>query len=169
MSHSNQGNLFIITAPSGAGKTSLVHALLEQDRQVRLSISHTTRAPRPGETNGKEYFFVDEATFLKKLDEQDFLESALVHGARYGTSKSQVNQALSQGFDVILEIDWQGAQQIKKIYPQAISIFILPPSIHELEQRLRRRGQDAEEVIARRVAGAHEEMRHVSEFDYVTI
>ncbi|MFM6978636.1 MAG: GTPase, partial [Methylophilaceae bacterium] len=102
MSHSNQGNLFIITAPSGAGKTSLVHALLEQDRQVRLSISHTTRAPRPGETNGKEYFFVDEATFLKKLDEQDFLESALVHGARYGTSKSQVNQALSQGFDVIL-------------------------------------------------------------------
>ena len=169
MSHSNQGKLFIITAPSGAGKTSLVHALLEQDRQVRLSISHTTRAPRPGETNGKEYFFVDEATFLKKLDEQDFLESALVHGARYGTSKSQVNQALSQGFDVILEIDWQGAQQIKKIYPQAISIFILPPSIHELEQRLRRRGQDAEEVIARRVAGAHEEMRHVSEFDYVTI
>ena len=149
MSHSNQGNLFIITAPSGAGKTSLVHALLEQDRQVRLSISHTTRAPRPGETNGKEYFFVDEATFLKKLDEQDFLESALVHGARYGTSKSQVNQALSQGFDVILEIDWQGAQQIKKIYPQAISIFILPPSIHELEQRLRRRGQDAEEVIAK--------------------
>jgi guanylate kinase len=163
------GNLFIITAPSGAGKTSLVAAILKQDQQVRLSISFTTRAPRPGESNGKEYFFVDEAAFLQKLDAQDFLESALVHGARYGTSKTQVDEVLNAGLDLILEIDWQGAQQIKKIYPEAISIFILPPSIQALEQRLRHRGQDSEDVIARRVAGAKAEISHVAEFDYVTI
>jgi guanylate kinase len=169
MEHQMQGNLFIITAPSGAGKTSLVKAMLQQDRQLSLSISHTTRAPRPGETDGCEYYFIDAASFAEKLQQQDFLESAEVHGAQYGTSKTQVYQSLQQGIDVILEIDWQGAQQIKKIYPAAISIFILPPSMHELEQRLRRRGQDSEAVIMRRLAGAKEEMRHVAEFDYVTI
>jgi len=163
------GNLFIITAPSGAGKTSLVNALLEQDNLTRLSISYTTRTPRPGETHGKEYFFVDEARFLDMLAAHDFLESAEVHGARYGTSKAQVDEVLSAGMDLILEIDWQGAQQIKKIYPEAISIFILPPSIAALEQRLRHRGQDSEAVIARRVAGAKAEISHVAEFDYVTI
>lgn len=163
------GNLFIITAASGAGKTSLVRALLAADSQIKLSISYTTRQPRPGEVNGVDYHFVDDATFLKMLDEGDFLESAHVHGARYGTSKTRVNQALHQGDDLILEIDWQGAAQVRNLYPEAISIFILPPSMPELEARLRGRRQDSAEVIAKRLAAARDEMSHVGEFEYVTI
>ena len=162
------GNLFIITAASGAGKTSLVRELLARDSHIKLSVSYTTRLPRPGEVNGEHYHFVDEATFLKMLSEGDFLESAHVHGARYGTSQTRVDQALTTN-DLILEIDWQGAAQVRKLYPSAISIFILPPSITELESRLRGRGQDSEEVIIKRLGAARDEMSHVGEFDYVTI
>ena len=163
------GNLFIITAASGAGKTSLVEALLASDAQIKRSVSHTTRAARPGEQNGVHYHFVNEAQFLETLSAGGFLESADVHGAKYGTAQSGVVTTLQGGFDVILEIDWQGAAQVRNIYPQAISIFILPPSVETLEQRLNNRGQDSAEVISKRVAAAREEMRHVVEFDYVTI
>lgn len=164
-----QGNLFIITAASGAGKTSLVKELLVKDSQVKLSVSHTTRKPRLGEQNGVHYHFVDENEFIQILNAGGFLESADVHGAKYGTAQSAVDTALQAGFDVILEIDWQGAAQVRNIYPQSISIFILPPSLEALEQRLNNRGQDSVEVINKRVAAAREEMRHVVEFDYVTI
>lgn len=163
------GNLFIITAASGAGKTSLIKALLAKDEHLKLSISHTTRNPRPSEVNGVDYHFVDDSAFLKMLGDAQFLESAEVHEARYGTSQSAVEAPLQAGFDVILEIDWQGAAQVRRLYPQAISIFVLPPSIEALERRLNGRGQDSAEVIAKRVAAARTEMRHVSEFDYVTI
>lgn len=163
------GNLFIISAPSGAGKTSLIKALLAEDKNVALSISHTTRKPRPGEENGVDYHFVDEPTFLLMLGEAQFLESAHVHGARYGTSQCAVDAPLQAGQDVILEIDWQGAQQVRHLYPDAISVFVLPPSIETLELRLNSRGQDSQETIAKRVAAAREEMSHVGEFDYVTI
>jgi guanylate kinase len=163
------GNLFIITAASGAGKTSLVRAMLEIDKQIKLSISYTTRKPRPGEMNGVHYHFVDDDTFLKMLDEGDFLESAHVHEARYGTSKTCVDEVLARDEDLVLEIDWQGAAQVRELYPEAISIFILPPSIPELESRLRGRGQDSEQVIAKRLAAARSEMSHVGEFEYVTI
>ncbi|ABE48319.1 MULTISPECIES: guanylate kinase [Methylobacillus] len=164
-----KGNLFIITAPSGAGKTSLVRALLDGDEHIKLSVSHTTRKPRPGEEDGVHYHFVEEARFVELLNHGDFLESAQVHGAYYGTSQSTVNSALAEGYDLILEIDWQGAQQVRSLYADAISIFILPPSMEALEQRLNNRAQDSAEVIARRLAAAREEMRHVTEFDYVTI
>lgn len=163
------GNLFIITAASGAGKTSLVKALLEKDVRVRLSISHTTRQPRPSEKNGVDYHFVNEEAFLEILEAGGFLESAMVHNARYGTSEQAVNAALAAGDDVILEIDWQGAAQVRQLFPQAVSIFILPPSIETLAQRLKNRAQDSEAVIAERLAAAREEMRHLVEFDYVTI
>lgn len=163
------GNLFIISAPSGAGKTSLIKALMAEDSNLKLSISHTTRQPRPGEQNGVDYHFIDEPTFLLMLGEAQFLESAQVHGARYGTSQCAVDAPISAGHDVILEIDWQGAQQVRRIYPEAISIFVLPPSIETLEQRLNSRGQDSQQTIAKRVAAAREEMRHVGEYDYVTI
>lgn len=163
------GNLFIITAASGAGKTSLIKALLAKDEHLKLSISHTTRNPRPSEVNGVDYHFVDDSAFLKMLGDAQFLESAEVHEARYGTSQSALEAPLQAGFDVILEIDWQGAAQVRRLYPQAISIFVLPPSIEALERRLNGRGQDSAEVIAKRVAAARTEMRHVSEFDYVTI
>lgn len=163
------GNLFIITAASGAGKTSLIKALLAEDAHLKLSISHTTRKPRPGEQDGVDYHFVDDAQFLQMLGEACFLESAEVHGARYGTSQSAVDAPLLAGHDVILEIDWQGAAQVRRLFPNAISIFVLPPSIETLEQRLNNRGQDSQETISKRVAAARAEMRHVSEFDYVTI
>jgi guanylate kinase len=163
------GNLFIITAASGAGKTSLIKALLAKDEHLKLSISHTTRNPRPSEVNDVDYHFVDDAKFLRMLGEARFLESAEVHDARYGTSQSAVEAPLEAGFDVILEIDWQGAAQVRHLYPHAISIFVLPPSIEALERRLNGRGQDSAEVIAKRVAAARTEMRHVGEFDYVTI
>jgi guanylate kinase len=163
------GNLFIITAASGAGKTSLLEALLASDAQIKRSISHTTRAPRPGEENGVHYHFVDAAAFMQILNAGGFLESADVHGAKYGTAQSGVDIGLQAGYDVVLEIDWQGAAQVRAIYPQATSIFILPPSVETLKERLNNRGQDSAEVIAKRVAAAREEMRHVVEFDYVTI
>jgi len=163
------GNLYIITAASGTGKTSLVRALLELDPQVKLSVSYTTRKPRPGEVDGVDYHFVDEAEFMRMLEEGDFLESAQVHGARYGTSQNRVDIGLQDSNDLILEIDWQGAEQVRKLYQQAISIFILPPTLEALEHRLTGRGQDSAEVIARRLAAAHEEMSHVAEFDYVII
>jgi guanylate kinase len=163
------GNLFIISAASGAGKTSLVRALLEADQQVKLSVSYTTRQPRPGEENDVDYHFVDDAEFLRMMGEGEFLECAQVHGARYGTSQKRVEAVLQAGNDLVLEIDWQGAAQVRQLLPQAISIFVLPPSIEALEQRLRGRGQDSDEVIKRRLSAAREEMSHVGEFDYVTI
>lgn len=163
------GNLFIVTAPSGAGKTSLVRALLAADSAVRLSVSYTTRAMRPGEVGGVDYHFVTEDHFLKMLEDGDFLESAEVHGARYGTSQTRVESELQSGHDLVLEIDWQGAAQVRSLYPQAIGIFILPPSLEALEQRLNKRAQDSDAVIARRLAAAREEISHVSEFDYVII
>ncbi len=163
------GNLFIVTAPSGAGKTTLVRALLASDPHVKLSISYTTRAPRPGETNGVDYHFVSESEFNELLGKGDFLESAQVHGGWYGTSQQWVEQMLLEGHDLLLEIDWQGAEQVRKLFPSAVTIFILPPSEEALRERLHKRGQDAPDVIARRLANAHEEIGHVSEFDYVII
>lgn len=163
------GNLYIVAAPSGAGKTTLVRRLLAEDSAIRLSISYTTRAPRTGEKNGREYHFVDIATFKTMIAQGDFLEWAEVHGNFYGTSKSWISSEMAAGRDVLLEIDWQGAQQVRQYFPQAIGVFILPPSLEVLAQRLRGRGTDAEEVIARRLAAAGEEMRHVGEFDYVII
>lgn len=163
------GNLFIVAAASGTGKTSLLSALLQTDSHLRLSISYTTRKPRPGEVNGVHYHFVDEVEFLRMLGEGDFLESAEVHGARYGTSQRRVEEALKAGDDLILEIDWQGAQQVRKQLPDAVGIFILPPSIDTLAHRLAYRGQDSMEVITRRLAAAREEISHVAEFDYVII
>jgi guanylate kinase len=163
------GSVFIVSAPSGAGKTSLVRALLDADPLVKLSVSYTTRAPRPGEVEGRHYHFVDLNTFMIMLNHGDFLESAEVYGNRYGTSQRWIEAQLAHGLDILLEIDWQGAAQVRKLMPQAISIFILPPSITALKARLTGRAQDAEEVIARRVAAAREDMSHVGEFDYVII
>jgi guanylate kinase len=164
-----KGLLFIVTAPSGAGKSSLIGALLKDDPRVRLSISHTTRAPRPGEANGREYHFVDETAFIGMLERGEFLESAEVHGHRYGTSHAAVASAIKDDHDLVLEIDWQGAEQVRRLHPDSISIFILPPSLEELERRLRARGQDSENVIRRRMANAREELPHAPEFDYVII
>jgi guanylate kinase len=163
------GNLFMVTAPSGAGKTSLVRALLAADSGIKLSVSYTTRLPRPGEADGVDYHFVSEERFLQMLEAGEFLESAEVHGARYGTAQGWVESILKEGCDLLLEIDWQGAAQVRSLYPQALGIFILPPSPQVLEQRLRGRGQDADHVIVRRLAAACEEIGHVSEFDYVII
>ncbi len=163
------GHLYIVTAPSGAGKTTLVRLLLENDPGIRLSISHTTRAPRAGERNGIEYHFTDVPDFLDKVREGEFLEWAEVHGNYYGTSRSGIEAALHAGQDVLLEIDWQGAQQVRRWFPAAIGVFVLPPSLDELARRLRQRATDSAETIARRVAAAREEMRHVGEFDYVII
>lgn len=165
----NTGSLFIVTAPSGAGKTSLVRSLLEMDPAVSLSVSYTTRAMRPGEEDGADYHFVSEERFLHMLEEGDFLESAEVHGARYGTSQTLVESLLAEGRDLVLEIDWQGAAQVRSLYPNAIGIFVLPPSLEELARRLHHRAQDSADVIARRLAAAREEISHVGEFDYVII
>lgn len=163
------GNLFILAAPSGAGKTSLVRALLEADQAVELSVSFTTRAPRSGEVNGHHYYFVSVDEFLAMRERGEFLESAEVHGNLYGTSQSWIAARLARGDDVLLEIDWQGAVQVRRVMPDAIGIFILPPSMPVLEQRLRARASDSREVIERRLAAAREEMAHVIEFDYVII
>jgi len=163
------GNLFIVAAPSGAGKTTLVKLLLERDTGIGLSVSTTTRAPRPGEMNGREYHFVDVPAFLALRERGDFLESAEVHGNFYGTSRRWIVEQMEAGQDILLEIDWQGAQQVRRIFPDCIGIFILPPSVEELERRLRGRGQDSADIIARRTAAALSEMRHVNEFDYVII
>ena len=163
------GLLFVITAPSGAGKSSLIDALLKEDPRLRLSVSYTTRAPRPGEANGREYHFVDDKTFMAMLERGEFLESAEVHGNRYGTSQAVIREALARGQDLVLEIDWQGAQQVRKLHPECVGAFILPPSVAELERRMRARGQDADAVIKRRLASAEDEMSHAPEFDYVII
>jgi guanylate kinase len=163
------GNLYVVAAPSGAGKTTLVRLLLEQEPGVNLSTSYTTRQPRPGEQNGHEYHFVDVAEFQAMIARQEFLEWAEVHGNFYGTSKKWIADRLAAGCDVLLEIDWQGAQQVRSLFPQAIGVFILPPSMEELTRRLTGRGTDSADVIARRLAVAHAEMRHVGEFDYVII
>jgi guanylate kinase len=143
--------------------------LLERDSGIRLSVSYTTRAPRPGEMNGREYHFVDVPAFLAMRERGDFLESAEVHGNHYGTSRDWIGRQMAEGQDILLEIDWQGAQQVRTQFPAAIGIFVLPPSVEELERRLRGRGQDSEDVISRRVAAALGEMRHVREFEYVII
>jgi guanylate kinase len=165
----NPGSVFIVAAPSGAGKSSLVHALLARETDIVLSVSFTTRAPRPGEQHGREYFFVTETEFLEREAKGEFLESAKVHGNYYGTSRLMIDEQTRAGKDVLLEIDWQGAQQVRRLFPAAVGIFILPPSIEALEQRLRKRGQDSEDVIARRVLNAAGEIAHAPEFDYVII
>jgi len=165
------GNLFIVSAPSGAGKSSLVSAVLAEDKRLALSVSFTTRPPRAGEANGREYHFVGRKTFDSMLERGEFLESAEVHGNRYGTSQKWIAEARAKGLDIVLEIDWQGAQQVRAAFPDAVSIFILPPPpvLEELERRLRGRGQDTEEAIQRRLRAAREEIGHVAEFDYVII
>jgi guanylate kinase len=164
-----KGTLYIISAPSGAGKTSLVRQLLSRDSLVRVSVSHTTRAMRPGEVNGKDYNFVSLEQFNRMVENGQFLESADVFDNQYGTSQSWVQQQLDQGIDVILEIDWQGAQQVRRLMPQAVSIFILPPSREALRERLTGRGQDDRSVIDRRMADAVNEMSHYAEYDYLVI
>lgn len=163
------GSLFVIAAPSGAGKTTLTRLALAQNPRLALSISTTTRAPRPGEENGVHYHFVSVETFRQMQAAGDFLESAEVHGNFYGTSRQGIETLLTADRDVILEIDWQGAQQVRKVYPESVGIFILPPSFDVLETRLQGRGQDSAEVIARRVANAREELQHLNEFPYVII
>jgi guanylate kinase len=163
------GSLFIVAAPSGAGKTTLVRKLLVQDAAVQLSVSYTTRAPRAGEQSGREYHFVDVSEFRAMRERGDFLEWAEVHGNFYGTSRVWLREQMESGRDVLLEIDWQGAQQVRKQFPEAVGIFILPPSLAELEKRLRGRGTDSEDVISRRLTAAVGEMRHVDEFDFAII
>jgi guanylate kinase len=163
------GCLFIVSAPSGAGKTTLVSGLIAADPLVRKSVSYTTRQPRPGEENGRDYHFVSEEQFERMGADGEFLEMARVHGNLYGTSRRAVENECAAGHDVLLEIDWQGAQQIRKLQPDAVAIFVLPPSIEALEKRLRGRGHDSPDVIHRRVAAARGEISHVGEFDYVII
>jgi len=161
------GCLFVLAAPSGGGKTSLVRALLEREPGMRLSVSYTTRPPRPGEKDGVDYHFVDEAKFTALKDSGEFLEHAYVHGNWYATSAAWLRQEVQSGHDMLLEIDWQGAQQVRRLIPDAVQIFILPPSLASLKERLEKRGQDSPEVITRRLDAAREEMRHCGEFDYV--
>lgn len=166
---STKGTLYIISAPSGAGKTSLVSGLLEKDAQVRVSVSHTTRDMRPGEADGVNYNFVTLAQFDALIEQGNFLEYAEVFTNKYGTSRVWVEEQLAQGTDVILEIDWQGAQQVRELVSETVSIFILPPSREELRNRLTGRGQDGQEVIDLRMSEAISEMQHYDEFDYVVI
>ena len=163
------GNLFVVAAPSGAGKSSLVKALLELDSHLAVSISHTTRKPRGQEQPGREYHFIDEPEFRAKIAAGDFFEWAEVHGNLYGTSREAIEARIAGGQDVVLEIDWQGAVQIKKLFPHAVLIFILPPSWEELRQRLMRRGEDGAEVIEQRMVNAREEVAQARHFDFVII
>ena len=163
------GRLFLVTAPSGAGKSSLVNALLKMEPDIKLSISHTTRAPRPGEENGREYHFVTVEEFEAMKARGEFLESALVHGNYYGTSRVWIEEQMKIGNDVLLEIDWQGARQGRERFAGTVGIFILPPSIEALEWRLHHRGTDSEQTITRRLLGAGAEMAHAPEFEYVII
>ncbi len=163
------GNLFVVAAPSGAGKSSLVNALLELDSHLVLSVSHTTRAPRGQEQAGREYHFTDDATFRAMIEGDAFLEWAQVHGHLYGTSKAEIQARILGGQDVVLEIDWQGALQIKQLFPNAVLVFILPPSWDELQQRLTRRGEDRAEVIAQRLENARTEVAQARHFDFVII
>ena len=163
------GNLFIVSAPSGAGKTSLVNALLNCNQQIDVSVSYTTRSPRPGEIEGKDYHFVNRQAFMAMAKHGDFLESAEVYDNLYGTSQSWIEAEILSGRDILLEIDWQGAKQVRLKFPDCISIFILPPSLQALETRLKARGQDNEEVITQRLHVAQEDIAHVAEFDYVIV
>jgi guanylate kinase len=167
--HSPSGSLFMVVAPSGAGKSTLVNALLAQEPEIKLSISYTTRAPRPAEQHGREYYFTSPSDFLARRATGEFLESAEVHGNYYGTSRILISEQMKAGTDVLLEIDWQGAQQVKRQFPHAIGIFILPPSIEALEERLKKRGQDAPSVITGRILAAGGEIAHAPEFEYVII
>ena len=164
-----KGKLFVITAPSGAGKTSLIEAVMRDDPTLKISVSYTTRAPRTGEKNGVDYHFIDEPTFRGMKARGEFLESAEVHGNHYGTGKQVLLDAVKRGDDLILEIDWQGARQVRKLYPECIGIFILPPSVDELERRMRARAQDSDAVIRRRLDNAREELAHAGEFKYAII
>ncbi|MDZ4811777.1 MAG: guanylate kinase [Pseudomonadota bacterium] len=163
------GSLYIVAAPSGAGKSTLVNALLNRERGIKLSISYTSRGPRPGEQDGVHYHFVSSATFMEMVDRGEFFEYAIVHGDLKGTARSAVEQQLAQGVDVLLEIDYQGARLVRHLMPEAISIFILPPSREELERRLRSRAQDSEAVIKRRLNGSRAEIGHAHEFDYIIV
>ena len=163
------GILFVVSAPSGAGKTSLVKALLKADPAIKLSVSYTTRAPRPGEVNGRDYHFVNRERFQTMLGEGEFLEHAEVYGNYYGTSKGSIGHDLAFGRDILLEIDWQGAAQVKRHFPDCEMIFILPPSFNALRTRLAGRGQDSDEVIERRLAAAAEDVSHAGEFDYIIV
>lgn len=169
MSEAMLGTLYVVAAPSGAGKTSLVNALVERDPELVLSVSYTTRAPRPGEEDGAHYHFVSDDAFDRMVAEGAFLEHAEVFGKRYGTGRNQVVEALGKGRDVILEIDWQGARQVREAMPESVSIFILPPSREALMRRLQGRGQDSPEVIHRRMNEADEELSHWNEFDYLVV
>jgi len=164
-----RGTLFIVAAPSGAGKSSIVNACLARDRSVSLSISFTSRPPRPGERHAEHYHFVGEDEFQRMIDAGEFFEYARVHGDWKGTARQSVEPQLAAGRDVLLEIDWQGARQVRAQVPDAVGIFILPPSRHALEERMRKRGQDSDEVIARRLAAAREEMSHHDEFDFLIV
>lgn len=164
-----KGNLFVISSPSGAGKSSLIGALLDKHRDMQVSVSHTTRAPRPGEENGVHYHFVEQAEFKSLIDQNGFYEWAEVFGNYYGTSRQAIEDQLSQGIDVFLDIDWQGARQMKQLVPEIITLFILPPSQTELRSRLNKRGQDSEEVINKRMEQAQSEMSHYDEYDYVLL
>jgi len=161
--------IFMVVAPSGAGKSTLVNALLARDPQLALSVSCTTRAPRLGELNGREYHFIDLTEFLRRKAQGEFLESAEVHGNFYATSLREIEHRLGSGVDVLLEIDWQGARQVKHIFPRAVGIFILPPSIDALDERLHKRGKDSEAVIKRRLLAAGSEIARAPEFDYIII
>lgn len=163
------GNLYIVAAPSGGGKTSLVRHLVATLNDIEISVSHTTREIRPGETDGMDYYFVDEEKFMGMVNESAFIEHARVFNNLYGTSEAQINERLEQGIDVALDIDWQGAEQIKRIFPNAVSIFIIPPSIEELEKRLMNRRQDKDEVISDRMIKAQDELSHYPEFDYLIV
>ena len=161
------GVLFVVAAPSGGGKSSMVNALLEREPGIRLSVSYTTRAPRPGESEGRHYHFIDVPTFFARKDRGEFLEHAFVHGNWYATSAAWLREQVASGQDVLLEIDWQGAAQVRRLIPDSVHIFILPPSTTALKERLTKRGLDSDAVIAQRLDAAREEMRHCGEFDYV--
>ena len=162
-------NLYVVAAPSGGGKTSLINALLQLDGKISLSISHTTREPRPGEIDGVHYHFITEAEFRELVEQSAFLEHATVFGHHYGTGRKAVEDKLADGFDVMLDIDWQGARQVRQSFPSCCSIFILPPSLQELHRRLSGRGQDSRETIEDRMRQARSEMSHCGEFDFVVI
>ncbi|MCB1907177.1 MAG: guanylate kinase [Rhodocyclaceae bacterium] len=163
------GTLLIVSAPSGAGKTTLVRGLLERDRELGLSVSFTTRAPRSGERHGVDYHFVGDGEFLERRDRGEFVEWAVVHGNYYGSSSTWLHDQTAAGRDIVLEIDWQGARQVRRCFPSAVGVFVLPPSVDELERRLRGRGTDSDAVIGQRLLAARSEMRHLAEFDYVII
>ncbi|HLD16146.1 MAG TPA: guanylate kinase [Coxiellaceae bacterium] len=162
-------NLFVIAAPSGAGKTSLIHAVVKDMDRIQVSVSHTTRLPRPDDVEGQDYFFVPETRFKEMVKQGEFLEYAEVFGKYYGTTKQWVEETLAQGIDILFELDWQGARSIKHLYPRAITVFILPPSVKALKERLIRRAQDRHEIIDHRMAGARETISHYDEFDYLLV